>query len=83
VLTLAEVAKLAHSADGRPVNVVPVPMGLAGVGLSVAGKIPGFPMGADQYRSLKFDNTTADNDVGAFGVSESDLRTLSSYLGVN
>lgn len=83
VLTLAEVAKLAHSADGRPVNVVPVPMGLAGVGLSVAGKIPGFPMGADQYRSLKFDNTTADNDIEAFGVSASDLRTLSSYLGVN
>ena len=43
----------------------------------------GAPFGADQYRSLKFDNTTADNDVGAFGVSESDLRTLSSYLGVN
>ena len=83
VLTLAEVAKLAHSADGRPVNVVPVPMALAGVGLSVAGKIPGFPMGADQYRSLQFDNTTADNDVGAFGVEETDLRTLSSYLGVN
>jgi NADH dehydrogenase len=83
VLTLAEVAKLAHSADGRPVNVIPVPMGLAGVGLSVAGKIPGFPMGADQYRSLKFDNTTAENDVGAFGVSESDLTTLSAYLGVN
>jgi NADH dehydrogenase len=83
VLTLAEVAKLAHSADGRPVNVIPVPMALAGVGLSVAGKIPGFPMGADQYRSLQFDNTTADNDVAAFGVSESDLRTLSSYLGVS
>jgi uncharacterized protein YbjT (DUF2867 family) len=83
VLTLAEVAKLAHSADGRPVNVIPIPMGLAGVGLSVAGKIPGFPMGADQYRSLQFDNTTAENDVGAFGVSESDLTTLSSYLGVD
>jgi NADH dehydrogenase len=83
VLTLAEVAKLAHQADGRPVNVIPVPMALAGVGLSVAGKIPGFPMGADQYRSLKFDNTTATNDVDAFGTSESELTTLSAYLGVN
>ena len=80
VLTLADVARLAHGARGRSVNVIPVPMALAGVGLSVAGKIPGFPMGGDQYRSLQFDNTTADNDVDAFGVSEGDLRTLGEYL---
>jgi NADH dehydrogenase len=79
-LTLAEVAKVIHGAEGRSVTVVPVPMGLAGVGLSVAGKVPGFPMGADQYRSLKFDNTTTDNDVGAFGIDESDLTTLGEYL---
>ena len=81
-VTLADVAKLAHGADGRSVSVVPVPMGLAGVGLSIAGSIPGFPMGADQYRSLKFDNTTADNAVDAFGRSEGDLTSLRSYLGV-
>ncbi len=81
-LTLAKVAKLAHGADGRSVTVVPVPMGLAGVGLSVAGSIPGFPMGADQYRSLKFDNTTDDNAVDAFGRTEADLTSLGSYLGV-
>jgi NADH dehydrogenase len=81
-LTLAEVAKVAHGADGRSVTVVPVPMGLAGVGLSVAGSIPGFPMGADQYRSLKFDNTTDDNAVEAFGLTEADLTSLGSYLGV-
>jgi NADH dehydrogenase len=79
-LTLAAVAKAIHGAAGRSVTVVPVPMALAGVGLSVAGKVPGFPMGADQYRSLKFDNTTADNDVGAFGVNEDDLTTLGEYL---
>ncbi|MFC4357598.1 complex I NDUFA9 subunit family protein [Halobium salinum] len=79
-LSLAEVAKLAHGAAGRSVNVVPVPMGLTKVGLSIGGQIPGFPMGTDQYRSLKFDNTTDDNDVGAFGRDESDLTTLSSYL---
>ncbi|SEO26013.1 NADH dehydrogenase [Halogranum amylolyticum] len=79
-LTLAEVAKLAHGAEGRSVTVVPVPMGLAGVGLSIGGKIPGFPMGSDQYRSLKFDNTTSHNDVGAFDRAEDDLKTLSSYL---
>jgi NADH dehydrogenase len=79
-LTLAEVAEVIHGAEGRSVTVVPVPMALAGVGLSVAGKVPGFPMGADQYRSLKFDNTTADNDIGAFGIGESDLTTLGEYL---
>jgi NADH dehydrogenase len=80
--TLAEIARLAHRADGRPTTVLPIPMALAGVGLTVAGAIPGVPMGADQYRSLTFDNTTADNDIDAFGVTESDLRSLEDYLGV-
>jgi NADH dehydrogenase len=79
-LTLAEVAETIHGAEGRSVTVIPIPMALAGVGLTLAGKIPGFPMGADQYRSLQFDNTTADNDIGAFGVSEDDLTTLGAYL---
>jgi len=82
VLTLADVAKLAYRARGKSLAVLPVPMVLAGLGLSVAGSIPGFPMGADQYRSLKFDNTVADNDVGAFGVDEPALTTLAEYLGV-
>jgi NADH dehydrogenase len=81
-LTLADVARLAHRAEGRSVNVVPVPMALAKVGLSLLDVLPKSPMGSDQYRSLRFDNTVADNDVEAFGVSESDLTTLSAYLGV-
>jgi len=76
VLTLREIAKLVRGS----VAVVPVPMGLAGVGLKVAGAIPGFPMGGDQYRSLTFDNTTGDNDIGAFGVDPADLTTLEAYL---
>ena len=83
VLTLAEVARLAHAADGKPVNVYPVPMPLAGVGLKLLGNVPGAPMGADQYRSLKFDNVTTDNDVGVFGFEEDDLKTLADYLGVD
>jgi len=82
VLTLAEVAKLAHRANGHSLTVVPVPMSLAGVGLTVAGAIPGVPMGPDQYRSLQFDNTVPDNDVTAFGVDPDGLRTLADYLGV-
>jgi NADH dehydrogenase len=80
VLTLAEVAQLAHEADGRSVNVVPVPMPLAGIGLQIADVLPGVPFGADQYRSLQLDNTTADNDVETFGRSADDLKTLGEYL---
>lgn len=83
VWTLAEVARLAHAADGKPVNVYPVPMSLAGVGLKLLGNVPGAPLGSDQYRSLQFDNVTDDNAVDAFGFEESDLTTLPEYLGVD
>ncbi len=83
VLTLAEVASLAYRADGRSVAVLPVPMPLARIGLTLADVVPGIPMGVDQYRSLKFDNTVAENDVAAFGRSPGDLRTLAAYLGVS
>lgn len=82
-LELAEVAKLVRRADGQSVKIVSVPMSLAGIGLNVAGAIPGVPMGPDQYRSLKFDNTTSENDISAFGTEPADLTTLPSYLGVN
>lgn len=83
VLTLAEVARLAHAADGKPVNVYSIPMSLAGVGLKLLDNVPGAPMGVDQYRSLQFDNVTDDNDVGVFGFETSDLTTLAAYLGVD
>ena len=83
VLTLAEVAKRSYRAEGKSLVVLPVPMALARVGLTVLGAVPGFPMGADQYRSLEFDNTTADNDVVAFGRDPDELRTLADYLGAN
>lgn len=77
VLTLAEVAKLTR---GGNVTIIPVPMALAKVGMTVAGPVPFVPFGPDQARSLEFDNTTRDNDIGAFGVEEGDLLTLSAYL---
>ncbi|MDR9380101.1 MAG: complex I NDUFA9 subunit family protein [Natronomonas sp.] len=89
VLTLAEIAELAHRADGRSVEVVPIPMPVASVGLksldfvpaSVLDALPGVPrMGSDQYRSLKFDNTVDENDVTAFGVAPGELLTLAAYL---
>lgn len=77
VLTLAEVAKLVR---GGKVTIVPVPMALAKVGMSVAGPVPFVPFGPDQARSLEFDNTTRDNDIATFGVGEGDLLTLREYL---
>ena len=82
-LTLAEVAELAWAAKNKPVSILPVPMALAGIGLSMLDLVPGAPMGSDQYRSLKFDNTTQDNDVDTFGWEASELTTLQSYLGVS
>ena len=79
-LTLAEVARRVHGAAGRSVTVIPVPMTLTRVGLTLAGSVPGFPMGPDQYRSLKFDNVPEHNDVDAFGVREADLKTLGEFL---
>lgn len=82
VLTLADVAKLAHSAEGRSVSVIPVPMELTKLGMALAGPVPFVPFGPDQARSLEMDNTVEDNDIVAFGRTESDLTTLGSYLGV-
>jgi uncharacterized protein YbjT (DUF2867 family) len=82
VLRLADVAKLGRRAKGQSVRILPIPMALAGIGLRIGGAIPGFPMGADQYRSLQFDNTVADNEVPAFGYDPADLTTLESYLGL-
>jgi uncharacterized protein YbjT (DUF2867 family) len=80
VLTLADVARETYRSEGKSVRVLPVPMPLAGLGLAVAESLPFVPMGRDQYRSLKFDNTTGDNDIGAFGVEVGDLRTFDAYL---
>lgn len=80
VLTLAQIAKRVYRARGKSLVVVPIPMALAGIGLRIGGAIPGFPMGADQYRSLTFDNTLADNDIDEFGVDETTLTTLGEYL---
>jgi len=82
VLTLAEVTKLAYRAEGKSVSILPIPMSLASVGLTLAGPLPFVPFGPDQARSLRFDNTTRENDIDAFGVGAGDLTTLSEYLGL-
>jgi NADH dehydrogenase len=83
VLTMADVTRSIYRSEGRPVAIVPVPMGLAKVGLSIADEIPGAPMGRDQYRSLTFDNTTSANDIDAFGLDTADLTTVADYLNIS
>ncbi|WP_459191576.1 complex I NDUFA9 subunit family protein [Halosimplex sp. J119] len=81
VLTLREVTELVYESEGRSISIVPLPMALANVGLTVLGSV-GFPMGGDQSRSLRLDNTVDSNDVDAFGVDERELTTFGSYLGL-
>ncbi|MDZ7688304.1 MAG: complex I NDUFA9 subunit family protein [Halobacteriales archaeon] len=82
-LTLAEMSRAVHEAEGRSLCVVPVPMPLAKVGLSLAEPLPFVPMGSDQYRSLKIDNVVeGTNDTDVFGVSVEEMTTFSEYLGL-
>ena len=83
VLTLADVTRHVYRAEGKSVTVLPIPMVLARLGLTLAGPIPFVPFGADQYRSLKFDNTVAENDASAFDVDPAALRTLADYLAAD
>ncbi|MFB6103531.1 MAG: complex I NDUFA9 subunit family protein [Halobacteriaceae archaeon] len=81
VLTLAEIAKLLRRARGQSTTVVPIPMALAKLGMTMFGKVPGFPFGPDQYRGLEYDHTVSDNDVAAFGVTLEEMTTFPEYLG--
>lgn len=80
VLTLAAVTRLAYEAEGKAAKIVPMPMPLAKLGLTVAGPLPFVPMGPDQARSLEFDNTTDDNDADVFVDDIEELTTLREYL---
>lgn len=82
VFTLREVTKLVFESEGKSVTIVPLPMPLAKLGLTTMGTVPQIPLGRDQYRSLTFDNTLAENDVTAFGIDPASLKTLPSFLGV-
>ena len=80
VLTLADVTRKVYRAAGKSVRILPIPMVLARIGLTIGGFVPGFPMGADQYRSLRFDNTVSENRIDEFPSVQSDLQTFDAYL---
>lgn len=79
VLTLKGVTERIYAAEGKPVTVVPVPLAIADVGLTLLGGLGG-PLGRDQAKSLRKDLAVEHNDVDAFGVDETDLRTFDDYL---
>ncbi|QRV16423.1 complex I NDUFA9 subunit family protein [Haloterrigena salifodinae] len=83
IVTLADATELSYAAEGKSVSIVSIPMSLAKFGLSAIDPVPFLPFGADQARSLEINNTVVTNDVSAFGVSEDELTTLGSYLGVD
>lgn len=81
VLTFKEVVERIYEAEGKSVMSVPVPLVLADVGLAVLGGLGG-PLGSDQAKSLRKDLAIQDNDVDAFGVDVTSLKTFGEYLGV-
>lgn len=83
VLTLADVTRLVYRAAGKSVTILAMPMILAEIGLSLADPLPFVPLGTDQFKSLSFDNTVDENDISAFDVDPTDLRTFEDYLDLN
>jgi NADH dehydrogenase len=81
VLTLRDVTEKVYASEGKSVKIVPLPMALAGLGLTTLGILPGFPMDSDQYRGLKVGNISS-NDIDAFDVDVGALRTFGDYLGL-
>lgn len=79
-LTLADITRLTYGADGRSVRIIPIPMPLTRLGLTLAGPIPFIPFGVDQYRSLKLNNVPEDNEVDLFDKNLEDLKSLRDYL---
>lgn len=82
ILTFADVTRMLYRAEGKSVRIYSVPMKLAKIALNAADPIKTIPLGIDQARALEMSNTTDHNDIGAFGLSESDLLSLPEHLGV-
>jgi NADH dehydrogenase len=80
VLSFGDVTRMLYRSEGTSVRVFSVPMPLAKVALYAADPIASIPLGINQARALEMSNVTEHNDVDAFGLEESDLRTLAAYL---
>ena len=81
VYSMSEIAKLIEKSKGRGLKVLPVPMPLVKLGMLASDKL-GLKFGLDQYRSLKKDNTTEENDITDFRKSIDEMTALRDYLGL-
>lgn len=79
-LTLAAVTRAIYRSRGQSVAILPVPVALATLGLSLADPLPFIPLGREQAKAFRYQNVTDDNAVDAFGVDPADLTTLADYL---
>lgn len=79
-LTLAEVTRAIYRARGQSVAIVPIPVPVAALGLTVADPLPFIPMGREQAKAFRYKNVTDDNALDAFGVDPAVLTTLDEYL---
>jgi NADH dehydrogenase len=79
-LTLADVTRAIYRARGQSVTIVPIPIPLAKIGLSLADPLPFIPMGREQAKAFRYANVTEDNALDTFGVDPAALTTLDDYL---
>jgi uncharacterized protein YbjT (DUF2867 family) len=63
-------------------TVVPVPMQLAEIVLTLVAPLESIPFGTDQARFLSHDNIVEANDASAFGIADSELRRLADWKGL-
>lgn len=80
VLDFGQVTKMIYRAEGKPTRIFSVPKELAQGAMYAADPILSIPLGIDQARALEMSNVTEENDVDAFGIEESDLTRLETYL---
>ncbi len=81
IYSLKDIAKLIEKSKGRDLKVLPVPMPLVKTGMLISESL-GLNFGMDQYRSLKKDNITENNDVQKFRKKIGEMENLESFLGL-
>jgi len=77
--SMKEIAKIIEKSKDRDLKVIPIPMFLVKVTMTITDKL-GLKYGLDQYRSLKKDNITTENSIKDFEKSKDELKTLNEYL---
>jgi len=81
IYSMKDIAKLIEKSKGRVLKVLPVPMPFVRIAMTLSEEL-GLKFGRDQYRSLKKDNITEENDVEAFRKSVDEMEPLEGYLGL-